>query len=245
MKDGKTFSLADVAALSVDPIWIQGTVCIAGLGSIVVILLYLQRVFQEKQQVSRIVARAIPTSLKDLNVSLAAWMKKRQVTVASSIEISSPCIIGKTILFPERLLRDLSDKEIEAIIAHEMAHLRWRDCGIRIICSLTASLFWWIPTKWWRKRIEEMQEQASDAIIHQFGIPGTVLAEAILKTAQRVRADQSQLVFSFVGGKSLFKNRIEMVLRQPPSKFLRWKIVQYGLLFSALATVLFGTLWIF
>ena len=30
MKNGKTFSIADVVALFVDPIWIQGIVCIAG-----------------------------------------------------------------------------------------------------------------------------------------------------------------------------------------------------------------------
>ena len=244
MKNGKTFSVADVIALSIDPIWIQGIVCIAGLGSVVVILLYLKRVFQDKQQVSIMVAKATPTSLKDLNVSLTAWMEKRQITVAISDAISSPCIVGKAILFPVQLFRELSEKEIEAIIAHEMAHFRWRDCSIRIACSLVACLFWWIPTKWWQKRIEDAQEEASDTTIHQFGISGTILAAAILKTASEAKIVKSRLAFSFVGSKSQLRKRIELLLREP-SRFHRWKVVQYGLLCCAWLSILFGALWIF
>lgn len=245
LQDGKTFSLADVAALSVDPCWIQGIVIVAGFGSVIAIFLYLKRFFQEKRLISKILNEAVPISVNNLNGSLTAWIEKKQVTIACSNDISSPCVIGKTILFPKQLLQDLSDMEIEAIIAHEMAHLRWMDCTTRIACSLAASLFWWIPTKWWQNRIEEMQEQASDAMIYQFGISGTILAEAILKTAQKMKPGQSQLVFSFVGNKSLFRNRMEEILKTPSSRSMGWKIIQYGLLFSALMSVLFGTLWIF
>lgn len=244
MKNGKTFSVADVIALSIDPIWIQGVVCIAVFGSIVASLLYLKRILHEKRQVSMIIARATSAPVKDLHPSLISWMRQKQITVAISDAISSPCIVGKAILFPAQLFQELSEKEIEAIIVHEVAHFRWRDCSIRIVCSLVACLFWWIPTKWWQKRIEDAQEEASDTTIHQFGISGMILAGAILKTARETKIVKSRLAFSFVGSKPLLRKRIELLLREP-SRFHRWKVVQYGLLCCAWLSILFGTLWIF
>lgn len=244
MKNGRTFSLADVIALSVDPIWIQGVVCIVAFGSIVASLLYLRRILREKRQISMIIAQARSVPVKHLHPSLVSWIQQKQITVAASDAISSPCIVRKTILFPAQLLQELSEKEIEAVIAHEMAHFHWKDCGIRIACSLVAWAFWWIPTTWWQKRIEDTQEQASDTTIHQFGIPGTALAGAILKTARETNIGKSQLAFSFVGGKPSLRKRIDLLLREP-SRFRRWKILQYGFLCCAWLSILFGTLWIF
>jgi beta-lactamase regulating signal transducer with metallopeptidase domain len=244
MKNGKTFSVADVIALIVDPIWIQEVVCIAGFGSIVASLLYLKRIPHERRQIAMMIAQAASVPVKDLHPSLISWIKQKQITIVTSDAISSPCIVEKAILFPVQLFQELSEKEIEAIIAHEMAHFGWKDCIIRIACSLIASVFWWIPTKWWQKRLEDAQEQASDTIIHRFGISGTVLAGAILKTAREAKVIKAQLAFSFVGGKSPLKKRMELLLREP-SRFSRWKIVQYGLLALAWLSILFGTLWIF
>lgn len=244
MKNGKTFSIADVIALSLDPIWIQGIVCIAGFGGVVASLLYLKRILRERRQVAMMIAKAALVPVKDLHLSLISWMKQKQIAIATSDAISSPCIVGKVILFPVQLFQELSDKEIEAIIAHEMAHFGWKDCIIRIACSVIASVFWWIPTKWWQKRLEDAQEEASDTTIHRFGISGTVLAGAILKTARETKATNAQLAFSFVGGKSSLRKRMELLLREP-ARFRRWKIVQYGLLCCAWLSILFGTLWIF
>lgn len=245
MKDGKTFSIADVIALSIDPIWIQGIVCVAGLGSICAISLYLKRIFQEKQRVSTLVAEATPILLNNPNPSLIAYMQKNQITVACSHAISSPCLVGKVILFPMQLFVNFSEEEVGAIIAHETAHFRWRDGSSRIACSILSLLFWWIPTQWLQKRIERMQEQAADAAIQQFEIPGIALAGAILKTAQKARGARSEVAIPFLGNKFFLKHRMEMILKESPSRSRRWKIVQYGLLFIALASILFGTLWIF
>jgi beta-lactamase regulating signal transducer with metallopeptidase domain len=245
MKDGKTFSIADVIALSIDPIWIQVIVCAAGIGSIIASLLYLRRIVLEKRRTATIIAESTQILMHNSNDSLIAWMKKRQVTLATSNAISSPCLVEKTVLFPTQLFRDLSEEEAEAIIVHEMAHFRWRDCGVRIVCSLIAALFWWIPTKGVRKRIEEMQEQAADAAIHQFKIPGTVLARAILKTAVEKKRARSLLSFSLVGNQSRLKKRIGLLLREPTPSLFGWRVVQYGLLCCAMVSILFGTLWIF
>lgn len=237
MQEGKTFSMADLIALSIDPIWVQGIVLIAGLGSISFSLLYLKRISSEKREIATMLAGATPLSLNNLHSS------PLQVRVTTSETLSSPCIVGKVILFPSPLLPVLSKAEIEAIIVHERAHFRWKDCWVRITCGLIASLFWWIPTRWWQKRVEEAQEHAADAAIHKEGIPGTVLAGAILKTA--VETKRSLLAFSFAGNGSLLGKRMGLLLNRAPTRCLGWRVVQYGLLFSAAVSISLGTLWIF
>src|SRR5690349_10881624 len=52
MQDGKTFSIADVIALSIDPFWVRVIVFIAGMGSVIAIALRWIQVLREKQSVS-------------------------------------------------------------------------------------------------------------------------------------------------------------------------------------------------
>lgn len=244
MGNGKTFSVADVMALYVDPIWIQGIVCIAVLGSIVGSGLYLKRIVGEKKVVSCLCARAIPVLVKDLHPHLLSWMRRKQITVALSEDVSSPCIVGKAILFPVRLFQELSGKEKEAIIVHEGAHFQWRDGSLRMVCSFVACVFWWIPTKGALKRMEDAQEEAADAAIHPFGIMGAILASAMVKTVREAKVIKSRFAFSFVAGPSQTSQRIKRLLTASP-RFQRWRVVPYGLMACAWLSIMFGTLWIF
>lgn len=245
MFDGKTFSLADVIALSIDPIWIRMIVLIAIAGIVITCALHLICIVRAKSRIDSVVRNSISIHTLNLNSSLTAWMKKKQVRCATTSVIDAPCIAGKTILFPTQLIYDLSLEECEAIIAHEMAHLLWRDSCLRLVYSIVAAIFWWIPTRWWQKRIEEMQEQASDSMIHRFGISRFALAEALLKAARKAKERPSKLVFSFVGCRPSFKTRIQMILQEPTQRAFGWTSIQYGLLGFGLLSILLGKLWIF
>ncbi len=159
--------------------------------------------------------------------------------------ITSPCIVGKRILFPASLTTTLSSEETEAVIAHELGHCHWKDCGLRLVCSFIASLFWWIPSRWWLKRIEEKQEQASDEMIYRFGISSLALAEAVLKTAQKAKEMPSTLAIPFVGRRLWLKRRMQRILSERAKPNAKWRALQFGLLICSLLSVLFGKLWIF
>ena len=85
---------------------------------------------------------------------------------------------------------------------------------------------------------------AADLMIHRFGISKIALAEAVVKTA-KARGVPSKLVFSFVGRRSSFRKRMEMILQEPMKQALGCKAMQYGLLGLSLFSILFGKLWIF
>jgi hypothetical protein len=208
LQNGRTFSPADLLALSVDPLWVRCVVLIAGMGSIVAVFLLAMRFFREKK------------------------------LLQGPVQVTSPCLIGKRILFPASLVPVLTHEEIDAVIAHEMAHFRWKDCAVRMALLFVAAVFWWIPNKWWQRRVEEVQEMAADAAVLQAGIPGHVLASAMLKTAQNAKG--SFLAFSFTG--SSLKRRVEKVLEGNTRQVCKWKC---ALLICSMLSVFFGRLWIF
>lgn len=241
----KTFSIADLIALSVHPLWIKIIVSVMACGSLMATFRYLARIFYEKKRIEILSQNSNPISFPNLNESIASSVKKRKITLSVSKEISSPCISGKMILFPHHLIDDLSQEEIDAIIAHEMTHYFWKDSYLRLAYSFVGALFWWLPSKWCERRIEEMQEQASDSAIHRFGISRLALAGALLKTAQKTKEKPSVLLFSFVWRSSTLKRRMAKILQEPMSETRGWKALRYGLLICSLISILLGSLWIF
>lgn len=245
LHDGQTFSVADVIALSVDPLWIKAIVSLAAIGMIFSCARIWIRIARDKKHMGHILKSASLIQLLKAKPVLAAWIQKKGVRLVLASDINAPCIAGKTILFPAHLSDELSTEEYEAVIAHEMAHLQWQDRSMRIVYTMVAAVFWWIPSRRWQRRIDEMQEKACDYLIHRFGISKFALAEAILKTAQKTRAAPSRLVCSFVERPSSLKSRMQMILQGPVPQARAWKAIQYGLLGVVLLSILWGKLWIF
>lgn len=107
----------------------------------------------------------------------------QSVTLLTSQKITGPfATFGNRIVFPEALVNTLSQQEFEAIIAHEWQHLRWKDPHTKVLGSLIAHFFWWLPTRWWMKRCEWEQECASDSEATLFKVKGCDLAGGILQT---------------------------------------------------------------
>jgi beta-lactamase regulating signal transducer with metallopeptidase domain len=243
--DGKTFTLADILALSMSSLLLKTLVCIAILGTLVALSHRLIHLFQAKGRIKLVLSDASFIDLPNINPSLAFLMKEKGIKCALSSEACAPCIIKNTIVFPKSFMDELSQQEIEAIISHEIAHFHWKDSGLRVSYSLIASIFWWIPTNWLQKRIQELQEQAADLMIHKFGISKFALAEAVLKTARKSAQLPPQLSCSFAQNRLSLTSRIKMILQEPVKKTLKWEAIQYGFLGLILISILFGKIWIF
>jgi Zn-dependent protease with chaperone function len=108
---------------------------------------------------------------------------KVRLLVCDQIEVPTAAYF-KTILFPKHQIDAFSEKEWEAVIAHELEHLRWKDPFVRLVCHAMSAFFWWIPMKGWLKRLEQTQEMACDAGTAHYHIEKEALASALL-TAQK------------------------------------------------------------
>jgi beta-lactamase regulating signal transducer with metallopeptidase domain len=117
------------------------------------------------------------------NLPLAA-----PVPVKSIASLLEPGLIGiwrPVILLPEGIAERLSAKEMEAVIAHELCHLRRRDNLLAALQMLIEALFWFHPLVWWLGgRLVEAREHACDESVLAAGNHPLTYAEGILKVCR-------------------------------------------------------------
>ncbi len=147
------------------------------------------QLMRSRSYLKKILLSSTPCLQLITNGPLRNKLENQRARIMISEEIQVPFAAGlRYILFPRHLLERLSQEEFETVIAHELEHLCWKDPMLKLISSITCSLFWWIPTHWWLKRLETDQECASDLGIHKFDMDSLDLASAFVKTAKNCTA---------------------------------------------------------
>lgn len=243
VEGGKTFTLADVIALSIDPLWIKTIVTLAFAVSIGLGGLRLLQALKAKKQVKEILQNGLPC-LRGVSSALETALKKSKVQVLVSNIIDVPCAVSRSIIFPQNLIQKLSQTEFEAICVHELDHLRWKDSVLRASQRILSTIFWWIPTKRWQSRLELEQELACDAKITKFNLLPINLASAIAKAARSSKTNYPFPVMYFVEkGRLLY--RIKALVKPTSKRSLGVRIAQGFIVFSFLTVLFFGQFWIF
>lgn len=88
------------------------------------------------------------------------------------------------LLLPRDLLPELDAEERDALLAHELAHVRRRDHWVRFLEVGATALFWWYPVAWWsRSALRRAEERCCDEWVLR-ALPGSARAYAtgILKS---------------------------------------------------------------
>jgi bla regulator protein blaR1 len=131
-----------------------------------------------------------------------------------------PAVLGifrPALLWPAGLSRRLADAHLDAIVAHELCHVRRRDNLSALVHVVVEVLFWFHPLVWWLgARLVTERERACDEEVLQMGTDRCRYAEAILKVCHfSLRAPAA--LAAGVGGAGLSR-RIARILsgRTPP-----------------------------
>lgn len=142
------------------------------------------------------------------------------------------------LLLPEELWGALGGDGQDAVLAHELAHLKRRDDWVRRLEALTLGLYWWDPVAWWaRREVERAEEECCDAWV-LWALPGSApaYAEALVATAAFLSGPQTPWPAgaSGAGRTPLLKRRLLMILRDrsggpTPRRTPRWALVVAGL----------------
>lgn len=90
----------------------------------------------------------------------------RSVTVLESTRVDVPTVIGwiaPVLLLPASALSGLAPHQLEAILAHELAHIRRHDYLVNLLQTLVETLLFYHPAVWWlSKRIRIERENCCD-----------------------------------------------------------------------------------
>ena len=156
--------------------------------------------------------------LKDADpVALAA-----PVPVKSAPSFLEPGLVGlwrPSILLPVGLAQHLTPAEMDAVLAHELCHLRRHDNLLTALHMLVEGLFWFHPLVWWiGQRLCEERERACDESVLAGGVRPLVYADGILKTC-RFYVQSPLACASGVSGADL-KLRIGAIIADEPVRAL-------------------------
>ncbi len=110
------------------------------------------------------------------------------VPVLSSQSLVEPGVFGivkPVLLLPEGIAKRLTEAQLSAIFAHEMAHVRRRDNLSAAFHMLVEAVFWFHPMVWWiRTRLVEERERACDEAVLLSGNEPEVYAEGIINVCK-------------------------------------------------------------
>jgi bla regulator protein BlaR1 len=139
---------------------------------------------------------------------------RKALRLVSSIAKLEPGVFGifRPILWLPAGIGDcLDDAELEAILAHELCHIRRRDNLLSAIHMLVEALFWFHPLVWWLgARLEEQRERACDEEVVRMGSDPQIYAESILKVCEFYLASPVAWAAGVSGGE--LKKRIEGIM---------------------------------
>ena len=109
----------------------------------------------------------------------------RLLSSDTSLEPGVFGILNPVVLWPRRLAEHLSDGQIDALLAHELCHVRRRDNLAALVHMMVEAVFWFHPLVWWLgARLLDERERACDEEVLRLGTEPQVYAESILKTCR-------------------------------------------------------------
>ncbi|HTW58216.1 MAG TPA: M56 family metallopeptidase [Terriglobales bacterium] len=113
---------------------------------------------------------------------------KQRVEMLLSRATLEPGIFGMArpvLIWPEGISRHLENAHLEAIVAHELWHVRRRDNLAATLHMLVEAVFWFHPLVWWLgSRLVDERERACDEEVLESGSERHIYAESILKVCE-------------------------------------------------------------
>jgi bla regulator protein blaR1 len=161
-------------------IWVAGAVVVMGWR------------WTEWSAVRRLTRSAVPldqgreaAALARIRASSPAATEVRLLLTRSRVEPAVVGIVRPVLLWPAGLTPRLTDRQLDAILAHELCHVQRRDNLIALGQMAVEILFWFHPVVWWiGARLVAERERACDEEVLHMGTSERAYAEAILEVCR-------------------------------------------------------------
>ncbi len=156
----------------------------------------------------------------------------KSIEFRETTKILTPMVIGAlrpVVLIPVGLLSGFSVSQVEAILAHELAHIRRNDYLVNLLQSLTEVFFFFHPALWWiSERVRIERENCCDDIAIKVSGDKLSLAHALVKVAEWQSAPT--MAMAFASKKPLLLQRVRRVLGVAPKPVRSFAVLPVMLL---------------
>jgi beta-lactamase regulating signal transducer with metallopeptidase domain len=145
------------------------------------------------------------------------------VRVVQSAMVQVPMLIGwvrPVILIPASVVSGLTTAQLEAVIAHELAHVRRHDYIANIVQTAAEILLFYHPACWWiSKQIRAEREHCCDDVAVSVCGDGVLYAEA-LASLETLRSGSP--AFSLAATDGVLMRRIRRLVAAAPAETNWW-----------------------
>ena len=158
---------------------------------------------------------------------------RRPVALLESCLTEVPVVIGylrPVILMPVGVLAGLTTGQVEAILIHELAHIRRYDYLINVMQTLVEGMLFYHPAVWWAGSVmrTEREHCCDDAVVAQQG--DACGYAATLARLELNRGAVREPVLAATGGNLM--RRIHRLMQQPEGPRLTAPLVAAGMLIA-------------
>src|SRR5256714_11141110 len=120
-----------------------------------------------RRRLSTVGPRRVPPACREALARLVARLRvTRPVRVLESAVVQVPAVIGwlrPVVLLPASALMGLTPLQLDALLAHELAHVRRYDYLVNVIQSVIETLLFYHPAVWWvSQQVREEREHCCD-----------------------------------------------------------------------------------
>lgn len=142
------------------------------------------------------------------------------------------------ILFPAGLLFQLSPAQLEAIIAHELAHVKRNDYLANLLLSGLEVIFFFHPCYWWMNNtVKELRENAADDLVLKVGIEPRNLATSLAEVINFARQNPPELALAAGKQRNPTLQRIKRILGYPSQNYPQSPIISIPMLLTLFLSV--------
>lgn len=166
----------------------------------------------------------VPGHLKIFLLDASQYLNiKRKVKIFTSTIISSPLTVGflrPVILLPVAMINQLSIEQTQAIILHELAHIRRNDYLQNLITQITLTLLYFNPFIRLLAKMHNLErEKSADNWVMQFEYDSCMYAKTLLQLARQSAAAPTQLAVPISDQRSPLLERVEFLLGSGKRRF--------------------------
>ena len=174
----------------------------------------------------------------------------RAVGIAESALVAVPMTLGwlkPLILLPIGTINNMTAGQVEAILAHELAHIAGRDYLINILQSAIEIIFYFNPAVWFiSANIRAERENRCDDTAILLSNNALTYAKALLSLQEMQRPDARlfglTLTLADNRRKGFLLKRIKRILNQPHNRsHIMEKFIATGLLLAVVTALSFGS----
>jgi beta-lactamase regulating signal transducer with metallopeptidase domain len=148
----------------------------------------------------------------------------RAVSLCESALVQAPLALGwlkPLILLPVGMVNQLSSAEVEAVLAHELAHIARHDWALNLLQAFIEAVFYYHPAVWWVSGIirQERENCCDDLALSATGNP-LAFAKALVRV-QELATPAPMLALGMHGNtrrRPLLLERVRRILNQPQQK---------------------------